>query len=162
MLDTPCSEVQYSARLLATHSTRMFPLHFPYRASPCAIRFQLSYTSVLSRVHTLTRLFRVFNWFTYVTAVRAWCWDYHSPTPRLRMSGAIPLLPLHAFKVSSGNLYLRLLRTWRHIITVWCLTKTITVCSSRMAEHTKSANTWMRRLRGSKSEYITDEVYKVY
>jgi len=30
MLDTPCSEVE-------------FPLHFPYRASPCAITFQLSY-----------------------------------------------------------------------------------------------------------------------
>jgi len=41
MLDTPCSEVE--CRRLATHSTRMFPLHFPYRASPCAIRFQLSF-----------------------------------------------------------------------------------------------------------------------
>jgi len=28
----------YSARLLATHSIRIFPLHFPSRASPCAIR----------------------------------------------------------------------------------------------------------------------------
>ena len=35
MLDVPT----YSARLLATHSIRIFPLHFPYRASPCAIRF---------------------------------------------------------------------------------------------------------------------------
>ena len=35
----------FSARLLATHSTRMFPLHFPYRASPRAITFQLSYTT---------------------------------------------------------------------------------------------------------------------
>jgi len=40
MLDTPYSEAVW--RVLATHSTRMFPLHFPYRASPCAIRFQLS------------------------------------------------------------------------------------------------------------------------
>ena len=31
-------------RIMATHSTRMFPLHLPYRASPCAIRFQLSPT----------------------------------------------------------------------------------------------------------------------
>ena len=38
---------RYNARLLATHSTRMFPLHFPYRASPCAIRFQLSYTNFM-------------------------------------------------------------------------------------------------------------------
>jgi len=29
----------YSARLLATHSIRIFPLHFPSRASRCAIRF---------------------------------------------------------------------------------------------------------------------------
>jgi hypothetical protein len=29
-----------SGRVLATHSIRQFPLHFPSRASPCAIRFQ--------------------------------------------------------------------------------------------------------------------------
>ena len=29
---------------LQDYSTRMFPLHFPYRASPCAITFQLSST----------------------------------------------------------------------------------------------------------------------
>jgi hypothetical protein len=29
-----------SARVLATHSIRQLPLHFPSRASPCAIRFQ--------------------------------------------------------------------------------------------------------------------------
>ena len=39
ILDTPCSEVVW--RLLATHSIRQFPLHFPSRASPCAITFQL-------------------------------------------------------------------------------------------------------------------------
>jgi len=38
MLDTPRSEVVW--RVLATHSIRHFPLHFPSRASPCAIRFQ--------------------------------------------------------------------------------------------------------------------------
>ena len=37
MLDTPCSEVVW--RVLATHSIRQFPLHFPTRASPCAITF---------------------------------------------------------------------------------------------------------------------------
>jgi len=37
MLDTPCSEVVW--RVLATHSIHRFPLHFPSRASPCAIRF---------------------------------------------------------------------------------------------------------------------------
>jgi hypothetical protein len=39
MLDTPCFEVV--RRVLATHSIRQFPLHFPSRSSPCAITFQL-------------------------------------------------------------------------------------------------------------------------
>ena len=39
MLDTPCSEVVW--RVLATHSIRQFPLHFPSRTSPCAITYQL-------------------------------------------------------------------------------------------------------------------------
>ena len=43
MLDTPCSEVVW--KILATHSICQFPLHFPSRASPCAITFQLESTS---------------------------------------------------------------------------------------------------------------------
>ena len=42
MLDTPCSEVVW--RVLATHSIRQFPLHFPSCESPCAITFQLHCT----------------------------------------------------------------------------------------------------------------------
>jgi hypothetical protein len=42
MLDTPCSDVVW--RVLVTHSISQFPLHFPFRASPCAITFQLDYT----------------------------------------------------------------------------------------------------------------------
>jgi hypothetical protein len=42
MLDTPCSEVVW--RVLATHSIRQFSLHFPSRASPCDITFQLDCT----------------------------------------------------------------------------------------------------------------------
>jgi len=42
MLDTPCSEVVW--RILATHSIRQFHVHFPSRASPCAITFQLDST----------------------------------------------------------------------------------------------------------------------
>jgi len=42
MLDTPCSEVVWM--VLATHYIRQFPLHFPSRASPCAITFQLDST----------------------------------------------------------------------------------------------------------------------
>jgi len=43
MLDTPCSEVVW--RVLATRSIRQFPLHFPSRASPCTITFQLDSTT---------------------------------------------------------------------------------------------------------------------
>jgi len=43
MLDTACSEVVW--RVLATHFIRQFPLHFPSRASPCAITFQLDSTT---------------------------------------------------------------------------------------------------------------------
>jgi hypothetical protein len=39
MLDTSCSEVVW--RVLATHSIRQFPLHFPSLASPCTITVQL-------------------------------------------------------------------------------------------------------------------------
>jgi hypothetical protein len=45
MLDTPCSEVVW--RVLATPSIRQFPLHFPSRASLCAITFQLDSTILL-------------------------------------------------------------------------------------------------------------------
>jgi len=43
MLDTPFSEVVW--RVLATHSIRQYPLHFPSRASSYAITFQLDSTS---------------------------------------------------------------------------------------------------------------------
>ena len=43
MLDTPSSEVVW--RVLATHSIRQFPLHFPSSASPCAIIIQLDSTT---------------------------------------------------------------------------------------------------------------------
>ena len=58
----------YSARLLATHSIRIFPHNFPSRASPCSITFRTAYTKVYSctwcdrykqtRQHTALRLLR--------------------------------------------------------------------------------------------------------
>ena len=42
-VDTPCSDVV--RRVLVTHSIRSFPLHFPSRALPCAITFQLDSTN---------------------------------------------------------------------------------------------------------------------
>ena len=47
MLDTPCSDVVW--RVLVTHSIRQFILHFPSRASPCAITFQLGCTKLIGR-----------------------------------------------------------------------------------------------------------------
>jgi hypothetical protein len=44
MIDTLSSEVVW--RVLATHSIRQVPLHFPSRASPCAITFQLDSTTL--------------------------------------------------------------------------------------------------------------------
>ena len=42
-LDTPCSEVVW--RVLDNYCINQFPLHFPSRASPCAITFQLEPTN---------------------------------------------------------------------------------------------------------------------
>jgi len=36
-----CTMFRASVRVLATHSIRQFPPHFPSRASPCAVTFQL-------------------------------------------------------------------------------------------------------------------------
>ena len=38
-------------RVLATHSIHQFPLHFPSRASPCAIRFRTSSTMVCQELY---------------------------------------------------------------------------------------------------------------
>jgi hypothetical protein len=54
MLDTPRSEVVW--RVLATHSIRQFPLHFPSCALPCAIRFQTHSTNGERVYHGLTVL----------------------------------------------------------------------------------------------------------
>ena len=47
-LDTPSSEVVW--RVLAVHFISQFPLHFPSRASPCAITFQLDSTTTWATV----------------------------------------------------------------------------------------------------------------
>ena len=74
MLDTPCFEVVW--RLLATHSIRQFPLHFPSRASPCAITFQLDCTmghfslSILQELRQSTFLALCATWtFTHETQI---------------------------------------------------------------------------------------------
>jgi len=56
MLDTPCSGVVW--RVLATHYIRQFPLHFPSRASPCAITFQLESTTLRLLPHGPVNILR--------------------------------------------------------------------------------------------------------
>jgi hypothetical protein len=72
MLDTPCSEVVW--RELATHSIHQFPLHFPSRASPCAITFQLdsNFTEASSMpcyFHDINDLLPV-----RISEEDMWCW----------------------------------------------------------------------------------------
>ena len=50
-------------RVLATHSIRQFPLHFPTRASPCATRFRTSsttYTAERERRYILLHVLLLF------------------------------------------------------------------------------------------------------
>jgi hypothetical protein len=71
ILDTPCSEVVWRVR--ATQSIRQFPLHFPSRASPCAITFQLDSTHKMDAArgghhegwHLSTKLHVSHCWITH-------------------------------------------------------------------------------------------------
>ena len=73
MLDTPCSQVVWM--LLATHSIRQFPLHFPSRASPCAITFQLDSTS---RNMQLIKHMQFFFQRTYIGLLCQKIWAFSS------------------------------------------------------------------------------------
>ena len=67
MLDTPCSEVVW--RVLATHCIRQFPLHFPSRASPCAITFQLESNSGVTLKNKHPRIWMLFRNGTVVAEI---------------------------------------------------------------------------------------------
>jgi len=72
VLDTPCSEVVW--RVLATQTVRQFPPHFPSRASPCAITFQLdSEYGKIPRIYAITYStpFLVHCSLTFVRCVNA-------------------------------------------------------------------------------------------
>ena len=87
MLDTPCYQVVW--KVLATHSIRQFPLHFPSRASRCSITFQLDSTALWSQYGSWLA-YRVFcsrycacllslseRRFGILTEVRANCYCYY-------------------------------------------------------------------------------------
>jgi len=87
MLDTPCFEVVW--RVLTTHSIRQFPLHFPSRASPCAIIFQLESTN--SSASTAFRpIFEVLVYPVVQLLARRGCQPQAQPlTWRARVSGLV-------------------------------------------------------------------------
>jgi len=64
MLDTPCSEVV--RRVLANHSIRQFPLHFPSRASACAITFQLDSTLSYKQLHVSASILVIFRLYCFL------------------------------------------------------------------------------------------------
>ena len=70
MLDTPCSEVVW--RVLATHSIRQFPLHFPSDASTCTITFQLDFTRNANKAADCTK-------HTFHKRPACNCAQYHNP-----------------------------------------------------------------------------------
>ena len=72
MLDTSRSEVVW--RVLATHYIRQFPLHFPSRASPCAVTFQRDCTNRLrDGVRAIMVLVCKAKVQNYVENTRYWC-----------------------------------------------------------------------------------------
>ena len=72
MLDRPCSEVVWS--VLATHSIRQFPLHFPSRASPCTITLQLdSATVFVSKTSGSTFLLQTYFIYSKISTVTCTC-----------------------------------------------------------------------------------------
>ena len=76
ILDTPCSEVVW--RVLATHSIRHLPLHFPSHMSPCAITFQLDCTvcfvssSISSRRRRYEGIYRLMYTEKVTKCVTVW------------------------------------------------------------------------------------------
>ena len=75
--DTPCSEQVW--RVLATHSIRQFPLHFPSRASPCAFTFQLESNMFLCKGVMLCCYKQVSDHRGLITSKKwnLWYWSLH-------------------------------------------------------------------------------------
>jgi len=142
MLNTPCSEVVW--RVLATHSIRQFPLHFPTRASSCAVTFQLDSTtahafSLASQRVVSRETPRQSVWYFWGQ------WGKHSPplqTLRFSTVSTIPSL----FHNHSPIYLLRYLISGNYNAFKW-LTKTVTVLRSFLTVslhecyHTHSSST---------------------
>jgi hypothetical protein len=104
MLDTPCSELVW--RVLATHSLRHFPLHFPYRASPCAITFQLESTT--SQQHK------------YVVDMKA----------RMYSPRKIQQIPLRISHITNTTAYIDMRRLTTGILSEKCVVRRFLRCAN--------------------------------
>ena len=132
MLDTPCSEVLW--RVLATHCIRQFPLHFPSRASPCAITFQLEsthsvYTHIAHNGHSFVLL--PFLCGSCLLG-RNKCWIWYKCYITMQASSRMS----KCYK-STQRIYLTI--TW-----VPCKKGTKSVL--RLRSHNKNPTEWMLRL----------------
>ena len=93
MLDTPCTEVVW--RVLATHCIRQFPLHFPSRASPWAITFQLA-SDIWKECDDINKLSKrpptpdspLAARERYVSTVNAWLTDSMEKCPPSERNGS--------------------------------------------------------------------------
>jgi hypothetical protein len=91
MLDTPCSEVVW--RVLVTHSICQFPLHFPSRASPCAITFDcvlLCYKEQRIKAIFILCIWPVHSW-KFFTNKETSCISFSSSTYQLFFPLTLPL-----------------------------------------------------------------------
>jgi hypothetical protein len=101
-------------RVLATHTIRQFPLHFPSRASPCAITFRTQYTAVWILTAECTRRTVVLQSFkqTRLQVVHSvtWCTDFTKAFLTFKMSYTLRYRCTYNFKYSSRKVrgFLRL------------------------------------------------------
>jgi hypothetical protein len=110
MLDAPCSELVW--RVLATHSIRQFPLHFPSRASPCAITFQLDSTSeddgldvsALGGSNVKTYFLLVVKNVMYTDSKQVWC-HWHFPAPKMYLPLRDLCLKIRVHKIPQKYLH---------------------------------------------------------
>jgi len=63
-------------RVLATHSIRQFPLHFPSRGSPCAIRFRTSSTIMYHKTDNMHN-FHITHFIQFLASSTCTCLEPH-------------------------------------------------------------------------------------
>ena len=108
MLDAPRSEVVW--RVLATHSIRQFPIHFPSHASPCAIRFQTHSTTTLPYNVTVSCCMQLIETGTHnlTCSTRKWRWrtSAHDLYARTTVFEDIHLSKTHLILICIGCTFL--------------------------------------------------------